>query len=401
MVYSFEGVDTEYVKTSRMTARKTPDGWRIERDRPSAGALAPWEYTSYKARTSDHFLALAPTSLKVGSLMKDLEKGRERMKRGLPGVKAPARLLVIVARNSKDTKALTKDYRTIRSLVAVAEAQVAIDGPAQRVVVRERSAGLRALALLRQPRRGRTPHGDRARARPLRDGQALRRPRPGLAERGHRDATPPMTSATATRARCSAAACCGTRPSRSAAERALSLTTLAQADVAGPHGRRCSLAFAYSYSSAAAFAIADKYGRGALLRLHTAFNSAKIKGRPGPQAVGQGRAQDAQDVALEPRGRGRRLRAGALDPSSALLACSGAMPELPEVETIRRHLAPHVEGRVLEAVDVLDERWCRPLAPAEIVPRGPGPRRRAARRAAASTSSGSSPTTSTCSCTCA
>jgi len=42
------------------------------------------------------------------------------------------------------------------------------------------------------------------------------------------------------------------------------------------------------------------------------------------------------------------------------------MPELPEVETIRRHLAPHVEGRTLEAVAVLDERWCRPLAPAEL-----------------------------------
>src|SRR3954447_20049256 len=42
------------------------------------------------------------------------------------------------------------------------------------------------------------------------------------------------------------------------------------------------------------------------------------------------------------------------------------MPELPEVETIRRHLAPHVEGRALEAVRVLDERWCRPLAPADI-----------------------------------
>ena len=42
------------------------------------------------------------------------------------------------------------------------------------------------------------------------------------------------------------------------------------------------------------------------------------------------------------------------------------MPELPEVETIRRHLAPHVEGRMLEAVEVLDERWCRPLAPAEL-----------------------------------
>ena len=42
------------------------------------------------------------------------------------------------------------------------------------------------------------------------------------------------------------------------------------------------------------------------------------------------------------------------------------MPELPEVETIRRHLAPHVEGRTLDALEVLDERWCRPLAPREL-----------------------------------
>jgi formamidopyrimidine-DNA glycosylase len=42
------------------------------------------------------------------------------------------------------------------------------------------------------------------------------------------------------------------------------------------------------------------------------------------------------------------------------------MPELPEVETIRRHLAPHVEGRRLERLDVLDARWSRPLAPGEL-----------------------------------
>jgi formamidopyrimidine-DNA glycosylase len=42
------------------------------------------------------------------------------------------------------------------------------------------------------------------------------------------------------------------------------------------------------------------------------------------------------------------------------------MPELPEVETIRRQLAPLVEGRTLERVRVLDERWCRPLAPGEM-----------------------------------
>lgn len=42
------------------------------------------------------------------------------------------------------------------------------------------------------------------------------------------------------------------------------------------------------------------------------------------------------------------------------------MPELPEVETIRRQLAPLVEGRTLKRVEVLDERWSRPLAPAEL-----------------------------------
>jgi formamidopyrimidine-DNA glycosylase len=43
------------------------------------------------------------------------------------------------------------------------------------------------------------------------------------------------------------------------------------------------------------------------------------------------------------------------------------VPELPEVETIRRHLAPHVEGRELREVEVLDERWTRPVAPQELV----------------------------------
>ena len=35
------------------------------------------------------------------------------------------------------------------------------------------------------------------------------------------------------------------------------------------------------------------------------------------------------------------------------------MPELPEVETIRRQLLPHVEGRTIVAAEVLDPRWGR------------------------------------------
>jgi formamidopyrimidine-DNA glycosylase len=43
------------------------------------------------------------------------------------------------------------------------------------------------------------------------------------------------------------------------------------------------------------------------------------------------------------------------------------VPELPEVETIRRQLAPAVEGRRLARVEVRDPRWCAPLAPAELI----------------------------------
>jgi formamidopyrimidine-DNA glycosylase len=42
------------------------------------------------------------------------------------------------------------------------------------------------------------------------------------------------------------------------------------------------------------------------------------------------------------------------------------MPELPEVETIRRHLAPHVDGRTLRKLEIHDARWSLPLAPAEL-----------------------------------
>jgi formamidopyrimidine-DNA glycosylase len=42
------------------------------------------------------------------------------------------------------------------------------------------------------------------------------------------------------------------------------------------------------------------------------------------------------------------------------------VPELPEVETIRRQLAPALEGRRLERIRVLDPRWCEPAPPEAI-----------------------------------
>src|ERR1700722_12762926 len=42
------------------------------------------------------------------------------------------------------------------------------------------------------------------------------------------------------------------------------------------------------------------------------------------------------------------------------------MPGLPEVETIRRQLAPHLEGRTLVSVRILDARWTRPEPPRKV-----------------------------------
>jgi formamidopyrimidine-DNA glycosylase len=42
------------------------------------------------------------------------------------------------------------------------------------------------------------------------------------------------------------------------------------------------------------------------------------------------------------------------------------VPELPEVETIRRQLAPHLEGRTLLDLEILDWRWTRPQDPAIV-----------------------------------
>ena len=42
------------------------------------------------------------------------------------------------------------------------------------------------------------------------------------------------------------------------------------------------------------------------------------------------------------------------------------MPELPEVETVRRQIAPVLEGRRLEHVEIHDPRLVRPYEPAEV-----------------------------------
>ena len=56
------------------------------------------------------------------------------------------------------------------------------------------------------------------------------------------------------------------------------------------------------------------------------------------------------------------------------------MPELPEVETIRRQIEPEIVGRTIVGARVLDERWTRPEPPGPIARRWSAVRSAAGRR---------------------
>jgi hypothetical protein len=275
--YSFDNIDTFYYKTSRMTARKTPDGWRVSNDRPSAGALAPWEYKTYKARKSTHFLALAPKGMEIGSLMTDLEKGYNRMKRGLPGVKAPKRVLVIVARTSADTKALTKDLKTLNSLTAVAENQYSTTGSAKRI---DQTWGQRVFVLW-------PTYGNRS-ADERRTVITHELVHTALASRTSARTPPWLTEGIAmyvsgdNRSGDAGALISGRGVLKDSSKQAAVKKAMSLARLSKPSALNnlspVSLSFAYSYSSAAAFAIAEKHGRKGLLKLLSAYNSEKLKG---------------------------------------------------------------------------------------------------------------------------
>src|SRR3954471_11718587 len=64
-----------------------------------------------------------------------------------------------------------------------------------------------------------------------------------------------------------------------------------------------------------------------------------------------------------PLGRGK---AGSRGRRIARLCNTPAMPELPEVETVKRRLAPHLEGRALSEVTILDDRLTAPEPPEAV-----------------------------------
>jgi hypothetical protein len=275
--WAIRGVRGTFRTAQRIVLRRTGNGWRIAGTLGRRG-LAPWEVAAYTRRDERHFVVLVPPGLDIDAagLPSALQDGYARFAAALPRAHLRRRYLVIVAPTAAGAKALTEDIRGVETLSAVADTAVREEGPAQRVakVLSQRllvvwpafsALGFderrRVVAhelthlVLAGATSGRTPSwlvegialyvsGDR------RSGQVTAILRGVAGAEG------------------------------AAARPALSLRRLsapnAIARLTGPQQ-----AGAYAYASAAAFAIADRYGRRALLRLYDVFDDPGLRGTGG------------------------------------------------------------------------------------------------------------------------
>jgi hypothetical protein len=258
-LYSLAGVRGEFRVNRRVTLRRR-GRWRVTRVRARRGA-PPWEVGDFVERRSRHFAVLAPAGLDVGDLPDALEDGYATMRELLPRGRLQRRYLVLVTADAAQARALTTRIQGIESLAAISDATVIQTAPAAAV---ERVVALRLLvvwgtfatlpaeerettithelthAALAGATSGRTPAW-------LSEGVALY-------VSGDRRPAPPGADLVAL-----------SRPAAIAR-----LAGIPQSD-------------AYSVSSAAAFAIAERFGRRKLLRLYDVFNEPSLRGRPGPR----------------------------------------------------------------------------------------------------------------------
>jgi hypothetical protein len=267
--YSLRGVPGSFESRGRVQARRTSRGWRIAevgggRERP------PWEVGRFVRLRSPHFVILAPPDVPEGPLVEALEAGYEQTGEVLVRPRLARRYLVVVASGAPQARALTELIRGVGGLAAIADAEVREEGDAQRVseVVSQRllvvwpqferaqfESRRRVVthelthSVLAEVTSGRTPSW-------LLEGVALY----VSGDRRVGDAARLLAGA-------------GSRGVR----RALTLAGLSEPDaIARLDG--AGQAAAYTYSSAAAFYIAARFGERRLLRLYEAFNDEAIAG---------------------------------------------------------------------------------------------------------------------------
>jgi hypothetical protein len=276
--YGLRRVAGRFEAVRELTARRTAVGWRVLRD-TSVRERHPWEVAAFRARRSRHFLLLTPRP--APGLAEAFETGYARIRRALPSATLRRRYLVVVAADRPMARALTREIRGVESLAAIADAEVRETGPARRVteVVSQRVVVVwPSFAPLGPADRARlaTHELTHAALAPTTSGRTPAWLLEGIAlwtsgdQRGT-DAAQLLAGREIAGASAAETA---------AARQVLSLRRLAQPDAIGRlSGLRQGAA--YAYASAAAFHVAERYGRRRLLALYDAFNDERLTGRAG------------------------------------------------------------------------------------------------------------------------
>ncbi len=265
--YGISGIRGRFESDRTLRARRTASGWRIASS-TSRRARLPWEVARYGARRTRHFTILAPAALATDGLDDALEGGYARMRDLLVKGILRRRYLIVVAGSAADARRMTTGIRGVATLAAISDSAVREQGPADRVVQVASQRLLvvwQAFATLDAEGRSRVITHELTHA----------------ALAGHTSGRTPgwllegIALYVSGDRRVGEAARLVAGDAGRVSRRALTITGLSEPGAIGRLGGEGQSA-AYAYSSAAAFYIAERYGRKRFLRLYDAFNDPEL-----------------------------------------------------------------------------------------------------------------------------
>jgi hypothetical protein len=278
--YGIRGIAGTFSAGRRVVAVRRRAGWRV-RAETSRRERHPWEVGRYAAARSRHFTILLPAGIPTGDLVTALEGGYARIRALLPGHPLRKRSLVVVAGGPAEALALTGSIRGVGGLAAVSDSEVLEGGPALRV---QRVASQRLIVVW--PRWSALPPAARERVvtheltHAALAGITSGRTPAWLVEGVALYVSGDRRTAAASRLVRGDLGAGFSAAQASAARRALSLDALARPGAIA-RLRGTGQAAAYAFSSAAAFRIAERYGRARLLHFYRSFNDERLRGRAG------------------------------------------------------------------------------------------------------------------------
>jgi hypothetical protein len=266
--YLVRGISGRFNASLRIGLQWTGKDWRVRTVTARRGRV-PWEVAAQRRTRSKHFVVWGPRNLDLAGagLTDALEAGYAKMGEVLARGRLRRRYLVVVAGDAGQARALTAEIRGIASLAAITDTEVRQEGPAEQVV---EVASQRLLVIWPSF----TSVGPEARntvvAHELTHA-AVARSTSGRTPAWLVEGLALYVSEDDRRPEAARLQAEGTR---------VSLRSLSDPDVIATLSGEEQNA-AYSFASAAAYYVAERFGQSALLDLYDVFNEESLKGAKG------------------------------------------------------------------------------------------------------------------------